>query len=78
MLWGRDYLEAEACPVCGTPQHGMSQPDLLLTLDVDADPSQEDFRIGRKRSKPLSRKRAVNGLKPCKAPDLSSLCIFIN
>jgi hypothetical protein len=33
-------LKAEACPVCGTPQHGMSQPDLLLTLDVGTDPSQ--------------------------------------
>ena len=45
-------LKAEACPVCGAPQHGMGQPDLLLTLDVDTDPSQEDVRIGRKLSKP--------------------------
>jgi hypothetical protein len=50
-------LKAEACPVCGTPRHGMSQPDLRLTLDVDVDPSQEDARIGRKVSKPLSRKQ---------------------
>ena len=33
-------LKAEACPVCGTPRHGMSQPDLLLTMDVDTEPSQ--------------------------------------
>jgi RNA polymerase subunit RPABC4/transcription elongation factor Spt4 len=30
-------LKAEACPVCGAPQHGMAQPDLLLALDVDTD-----------------------------------------
>jgi RNA polymerase subunit RPABC4/transcription elongation factor Spt4 len=55
-------LKAEACPVCGTPQHGMAQPDVLLTLDVDTedvdtDPSQEDVRIGRKLSKPRLLKR---------------------
>jgi len=27
-------LKAEACPVCGTPQHGMLPPDLLPTLDI--------------------------------------------
>jgi hypothetical protein len=41
-------LKAEACPVCGTPRHGMLQPDLLPTLDVGVDSSQEDFRIDRK------------------------------
>jgi hypothetical protein len=50
-------LKAEPCPVCGAPQHGMAQPDLLLTLDVDADPSQEDVRIGRKLSEPPLLKR---------------------
>jgi len=31
-------LKAEACPLCGTPQHGMSpQPALLPTLDIEAD-----------------------------------------
>jgi len=31
-------LKPEACPVCGTPRHGMSPPpDLLDTLDADAD-----------------------------------------
>jgi hypothetical protein len=50
-------LKAEPCPVCGAPQHGMAQPDLLLTLDVDADPSQEDVRIGRKLSQPPLLKR---------------------
>jgi predicted amidophosphoribosyltransferase len=50
-------LKAEACPKCGTPQHGMLPPELLSTLEVDADPSQGDVRISRKLSKPLSKKR---------------------
>jgi RNA polymerase subunit RPABC4/transcription elongation factor Spt4 len=49
-------LKAEACPVCGTPQHGMSEPDLLLTLDVGTDPSQENVGSGRELRKPVSRK----------------------
>jgi predicted amidophosphoribosyltransferase len=50
-------LKAEACPACGAPQHGMAQPDFLLTLDVDTDPSREDVRIGQKVSKPPLLKR---------------------
>jgi len=46
-------LKAEACPVCGTPQHGMLPPDLLPTPDIDTDPSQEDVNIGRKLRKRL-------------------------
>jgi hypothetical protein len=42
-------LKAEACPVCGTPRHGMLQPDALLTLEVGVDSSQEDSKIDRKR-----------------------------
>jgi hypothetical protein len=34
-------LKAEPCPVCGAPQHGMTQRDLVLTLDVDTELSQE-------------------------------------
>ena len=49
-------LKAEACPKCGTPQHGMLPPDLLSRLEVDTDKSQGDVRIGRKL-KPLSHKR---------------------
>ena len=49
-------LKAEACPVCGTPQHGMSEPDLLLTLDVGTGPSQENVGSGRELHKPVSRK----------------------
>jgi hypothetical protein len=41
-------LKAEACAVCGTPRHGMLQPDFLPTLDVGVDSSQEDFKIDRK------------------------------
>jgi predicted amidophosphoribosyltransferase len=34
-------LKPEACPVCGTPRHGMSPPtDLLHTLDAEADPQE--------------------------------------
>ncbi len=47
-------LKAEACPVCGTPQHGMLQPDPLLPSDVDVDPPQED--AGRKVRRPLSER----------------------
>jgi hypothetical protein len=49
-------LKAETCPVCGTPRHGMSQPDLLLTLDGSAEPSQKDIRIPPKPSKWITRK----------------------
>ena len=41
-------LKAEACPVCGTPRHGMLQPDRILTLDVDTDPSEHVVRIDLK------------------------------
>jgi hypothetical protein len=40
-------LKAEACPVCGNPQHGMLQPDLLPKSDVGVDPSQEEVKIGQ-------------------------------
>jgi hypothetical protein len=34
-------LKAQACPVCGTPQHGMwPQPELLMTSNADADPQE--------------------------------------
>jgi hypothetical protein len=29
--------KTEACPVCGTPQHGMLPPGQHITLDVGAD-----------------------------------------
>ena len=45
-------LKAEACPVCGTPRHGMLPPDLLLTLNPGTDPPQEDAIIGRKLRRP--------------------------
>jgi predicted amidophosphoribosyltransferase len=50
-------LKAEACPKCGTPQHGMLPPDSLSRSEVDMDKSQEDVRIGRKLNKPLSHER---------------------
>ena len=34
-------LKPQACPVCGTPRHGMSPPPgLSRTLDVEADPQE--------------------------------------
>jgi DNA-directed RNA polymerase subunit RPC12/RpoP len=34
-------LKAKACPACGSPQHGMLEPDLLLPFD-GGDSTQED------------------------------------
>jgi hypothetical protein len=50
-------LKAEACPVCGTPRHGMSQPELLLTMDVDTEPSQVGASISQKLSKSLRKQQ---------------------
>jgi len=47
-------LKAEACPVCGSPQHGMLQRDLPLPLDVDVDPSEEE--AGGNLRRPLSER----------------------
>ena len=35
-------LKAEACPVCGTPRHGMARPDPLLTIAASTELSPED------------------------------------
>ena len=50
-------LRAEACPVCGIPRHGMSQPDLLLTMDVDTEPSQVGASISQGLSKSLRKRQ---------------------
>src|ERR1700732_2678696 len=42
-------LKTEACPLCGAPQHGMLQPDLLLTFDAITEPSQDDVELVRNR-----------------------------
>ena len=42
-------LKKEACPLCGAPQHGMLQPDLLLTFDAITEPSQDDVELVRNR-----------------------------
>jgi hypothetical protein len=34
-------LKAEACPVCGTPRHGMLPPDLQPALDTSKGHSEE-------------------------------------
>lgn len=39
-------LKAEACPVCGTPRHGMRQSNQSLILGVRTDLSQEDASVG--------------------------------
>jgi hypothetical protein len=45
-------LKAEACPVCGTPRHGMLPRDLQPALDVDTELPQEDGTKGRKLRRP--------------------------
>ena len=45
-------LKAEACPVCGAPQHGMLPPDLQPALDIATDAPQEDVGIGQKVRRP--------------------------
>jgi len=49
-------LKAEACPVCGTPRHGMLRSDQPLTFDVHRDLSEEDVSIGRELGRPPSRR----------------------
>ena len=36
-------LKAEACPICGTPRHGMLPPELFSTFDIDPETPQENF-----------------------------------
>jgi hypothetical protein len=45
-------LKAEACPVCGTPRHGMLPPDLQPALDVDSKLGQEEGPNSRKLRRP--------------------------
>jgi hypothetical protein len=45
-------LKAEACPVCGTPRHGMLPPDRQPALDIGPDAREEDARIDRKVRRP--------------------------
>jgi hypothetical protein len=48
-------LKAEACPVCGTPQHGMLQADRSPGFDVGVAPSQEEIKLDGTRCRPVSR-----------------------
>ena len=41
--------KAEACPVCGTPQHGMLGPELLLPFDQSSEPPEEDAELHQNR-----------------------------
>jgi hypothetical protein len=45
-------LKAEACPVCGTPRHGMLPPDLRPPLDKGANSSQEGVGTDGKPRRP--------------------------
>lgn len=45
-------LKAEACPVCGAPQHGMLPRDLQPALDIATDTSQEEVGMERKVRRP--------------------------
>jgi hypothetical protein len=49
-------LKAEACPVCGTPRHGMVRPDPPGS-SVPTDPSKQDPAAGRKIRGPLACNR---------------------
>jgi predicted amidophosphoribosyltransferase len=49
-------LRAGACSVCGTPQHGMAQPDHKLEPDTGKHPSQEAIAITRKTRERFSCK----------------------
>jgi predicted amidophosphoribosyltransferase len=46
-------LKAEVCPVCGSPQHGMAQPD---PLDDGVDSARENAKSGRKLRDTLSER----------------------
>lgn len=37
-------LRAQACPVCGTPRHGMAQTASLFTLDQAPLPFEDEVR----------------------------------
>ena len=50
-------LKAEACPVCGTPRHGMLQQDQAPTLEFAGSQSEEDAEIGRKFGEKLACRR---------------------
>jgi hypothetical protein len=39
-------LKAEACPVCGTPRHGMLPPDLLSAMLSRSDKDTETSQSG--------------------------------
>ncbi|MDT7812583.1 MAG: hypothetical protein QOH35_4446 [Acidobacteriaceae bacterium] len=45
-------LKAEACPVCGTPRHGMLPPDLQPALDIGTERPQDDGTKGGKLRRP--------------------------
>jgi hypothetical protein len=47
-------VNAEACPVCGTPLHGMSKANLPVTFDIDTDPSREGISSGWKSGESLT------------------------
>ena len=38
-------LKAEACPVCGTPLHGMSRPELPAAQDAGEELSREETAL---------------------------------
>jgi hypothetical protein len=44
-------LKAQPCPVCGTPRHGMSQPDQPVTNDRRSPSPPQDTSIDSKSRK---------------------------
>lgn len=47
-------LKAEACPVCGTPRHGMLQPEVRAALNVGGEPTEEHVQTDEKLRRRLS------------------------
>jgi hypothetical protein len=45
-------LKAEACPVCGTPRHGMLPPGLQPGLDIETNATPEDAATAEKIRRP--------------------------
>lgn len=66
-------LKTEACSLCGTPQHGMLQPDLLPAFAVITEPSEDDVELVRNRE--LTPKLGKSAISSFKSTDLGSFCM---
>jgi len=53
-------LKAEACPVCGTPRHGMFVPDLSPSLKISTNRSEEEAKCRIRANSRLASRQSVN------------------